>query len=67
MASSTYIATASPIFNGENYPICAVNIKTYLKAFDLWEVVEVEREPPVMCHANPTMAQPKQHSEEVAK
>ncbi|EOY28499.1 Uncharacterized protein TCM_030041 [Theobroma cacao] len=41
-------------------------MKTYLRAFNLWEVVEMGGEPPVL-RANPTIAQMKQHSEEVAK
>ena len=41
-------------------------MKTYLKAHDLWEVVETGREPPPL-RANPTIAQMKQHGEECAK
>ena len=41
-------------------------MKTYLKAHDLWEVVEKGREPPAL-RANPTITQMKHHSEECAK
>ncbi|EOY09250.1 Uncharacterized protein TCM_024658 [Theobroma cacao] len=53
-------------FNGNNYPMWAVKMKAYLKAFDLWEVVEVGGDPPAR-QANPTIAQMKQYNEEVAK
>ncbi|WRX29552.1 protein of unknown function DUF4219 - like 10 [Theobroma cacao] len=52
---------------GENHVIWAVKMKAYLRAFDLWEMVEVGGDPPVMSHANPTIAQLKQHSEEVVR
>ncbi|WRX18823.1 protein of unknown function DUF4219 - like 4 [Theobroma cacao] len=51
---------------GENYDIWAVKMKAYLRAFDLWEVVEVVGELPEQ-RPNPTVAQMKQNSEEVAK
>ena len=41
-------------------------MKTYLKAHDLWEVVETGKEPPQL-RANPTIAQMKHHSEKCAK
>ncbi|EOY13034.1 Uncharacterized protein TCM_031541 [Theobroma cacao] len=67
MASTSFNVVAPPVFNGDNYTIWAVKMKAYLRVFDLWEVVEVGGDPPVQRHANPTMAQLKQHSEEVAK
>ena len=41
-------------------------MKAYLQAFDLWEVVEADKDPSPL-RANPTVAQIKQHSEETAK
>ncbi|KAA3481284.1 Integrase, catalytic core [Gossypium australe] len=41
-------------------------MKTYLQAFDLWEIVNVGIEPP-MLRPNPTLAQMRQHNEECAK
>ena len=66
MSSSSYTPLPPPVFTGENYPIWIVKMKTYLKAHDLWEVVETGREPPPL-RANPTIAQIKQHSEECTK
>lgn len=66
MASSSYSAPPPPVFSGENYPIWSVKMKAYLKAYDLWEVVETGRDPPPL-RDNATVAQMKQHSEECAK
>lgn len=41
-------------------------MKTYLQAHDLWNLVEVEIEPPLL-RVNPTIAQIRQHSEDHAK
>ena len=41
-------------------------MKTYLRGLDLWNVVEIERDPPPL-RENPTLAQIKHHSEECAK
>ncbi|OMO69325.1 Integrase, catalytic core [Corchorus capsularis] len=41
-------------------------MKTYLQAFDLWDVVDTGRDPPPL-RANPTLAQMKQHADECAK
>lgn len=41
-------------------------MRLYLKAFDFLDVVETG-EVPIQRHANSTLAQIKQHSEEVAK
>ncbi|KAF2302363.1 hypothetical protein GH714_034947 [Hevea brasiliensis] len=41
-------------------------MKTYLKAFDLWNVVETGEDPPPL-RANPTLAQIKNHNEESMK
>ncbi|KAG8480405.1 hypothetical protein CXB51_025116 [Gossypium anomalum] len=63
MASSSFSPAAPLVFNGEGYHIWLVKMRTYLQAFDLWEVV-IEPEP---LKANPTMAQMKQYSEEKRK
>ncbi|XP_021278973.1 uncharacterized protein LOC110412694 [Herrania umbratica] len=67
MAAAGFNTPAPPPFTGENYQYWAVKMKTYLKAFDLWDVVETEGEPSAMRHANKTIAQIKQHFKEVAK
>ncbi|GKV35861.1 hypothetical protein SLEP1_g44067 [Rubroshorea leprosula] len=41
-------------------------MKAYLRAFNLWEVVETDQQPPPL-RQNPTLAQIKQHTEEVTK
>ncbi|KAL4387031.1 hypothetical protein GQ457_09G030970 [Hibiscus cannabinus] len=41
-------------------------MKTYLQAYDLWEVVEMDKDPPPL-RANPTLSQMRQHNEECAK
>ncbi|KAL4323791.1 hypothetical protein GQ457_11G010010 [Hibiscus cannabinus] len=66
MSSSSFSPPPPPIFVGENYHIWVVKMKTYLQAYDLWEVVEMDRDPPPL-RANPTLAQMRQHSEECAK
>ncbi|XP_016702317.1 disease resistance protein RGA2-like [Gossypium hirsutum] len=47
--------TAPPVFNGEGYHIWVVKMKTYLQAFDLWEVINSDVEPEPL-RANPTVA-----------
>ncbi|XP_017972491.1 PREDICTED: uncharacterized protein LOC108661117 [Theobroma cacao] len=66
MASTSYNAPAPPVFSGENYAIWSVKMEAYLRAFDLWEVVEVGGDPSEQ-RQNPTIAQMKQYSEEVAR
>ncbi|KAH0717094.1 hypothetical protein KY285_013125 [Solanum tuberosum] len=39
MTSNTLSFNAPQTFNGENYQIWAVKMKSYLEAYDLWEVV----------------------------
>ncbi|KAG8499326.1 hypothetical protein CXB51_005873 [Gossypium anomalum] len=55
-----------PVFAGENYNIWALKMKTYLQAHDLWNVVLNDTEPPPL-RANLTIAQIRQHSENIAK
>ncbi|KAG8497799.1 hypothetical protein CXB51_006652 [Gossypium anomalum] len=66
MASSSFSPAAPPVFNGEGYHIWVVKMRTYLQAFDLWEVVNSDVEPEPL-RANPTVAQMKQYSEEKSK
>ncbi|KAH1082706.1 hypothetical protein J1N35_022467 [Gossypium stocksii] len=56
MSSSSFPPAAPLVFNGEGYHIWVVKMKTYLHAFDLWEVVNADVEPPPL-RANPTVAQ----------
>ena len=66
-AAANPFATAGspPVFSGDNYPIWAVRMRTYLKSLDLWEFIESDVEPTLP--NNPTVAQMRQHSEQVAK
>ncbi|XP_052486389.1 uncharacterized protein LOC128041102 [Gossypium raimondii] len=66
MASSSFSPAAPQVFNGEGYHIWVVKMKTYLQAYDLWEVVnsDVEREP---LRGNPTMARIERHLDERTK
>ncbi|XP_052197215.1 uncharacterized protein LOC127804394 [Diospyros lotus] len=66
MAANSLSISLPPQFVGENYQIRSVKMETYLKAYDLWEVVETGRDPPPLPD-NPTIAQVKHHSEQVAK
>ncbi|XP_022853667.1 uncharacterized protein LOC111375110 [Olea europaea var. sylvestris] len=66
MASGGFTAPLPSIFAGENYDFWAAKMKAYLRAYDLWEITENGTEPPPL-RANPTIAQLKQHSEEIAK
>ncbi|KAK5785513.1 hypothetical protein PVK06_040105 [Gossypium arboreum] len=66
MASSGFSPTAPPVFNGEGYHIWMVKMRTYLQAFNLWEVVNSDIEPAPL-RANPTVAQIRQHADERTK
>ncbi|XP_012468674.1 uncharacterized protein LOC105786727 [Gossypium raimondii] len=66
MASSGFSPAAPPVFNGERFHIWVVKMKTYLQAFDLWEVVNLDAEPAPL-RANPTVAQMRQHADERTK
>ncbi|XP_052181855.1 uncharacterized protein LOC127794644 [Diospyros lotus] len=66
MAANSLSISLPPQFAGENYQIWSVKMAAYLKAYDLWEVVETGRDPPPLPD-NPTIAQVKHHSEQVAK
>ena len=45
MASNSYSAPTPPEFISKNYVIWAGKMKTYLRAYDPWEVVQTCREP----------------------
>jgi len=49
---------AAAVFNGDNYQMWAIRMETYLKALDLWEVVEEDYKI-LPLPANPTVAQVK--------
>ncbi|XP_040938132.1 uncharacterized protein [Gossypium hirsutum] len=66
MASSGFSPATPLVFNGEGYHIWVVKMKTYLQAFDLWEVVNSDVEPKPL-RANPTVAQIRQHADEKTK
>ena len=63
---STNFSSKSPVFNGHNFGIWAVKMEAYLRAFDLWEIVENDRQPNPLGN-NPTVAQIKFFNEEKAK
>lgn len=55
--------TGPPIFTGENYQIWAIKMKAYLKALNLWEVVE-RGEPAVQpLRDNATLIEIKRYDE----
>ncbi|XP_019257614.1 PREDICTED: uncharacterized protein LOC109235819 [Nicotiana attenuata] len=66
MASSSLSLNAPQTFTGKNYQIWSVKMKSYLEAYDLWEVVMEDR-PLEPLPANPTLSQIKNHSEEKTK
>ena len=43
MTSNTLYFNAPQTFTGENYQIWAVKMKSYLEAYDLWEVVKEDK------------------------
>jgi len=61
-AETSFSQISSPIFDGENYQLCAVKMETYLEALDLWEAVEEDYEVHPLPN-NPTVAQIKNHKE----
>ena len=56
--------SSPPTFNGQNYLIWAVKMKSYLEASDLWEVVQDEQQP---LPDDPTIAQMREHRDERKK
>ena len=55
MTSNNYFVSKPPKFSGNNYAIQDGKMNTYLKAYDLWEVVETSKEPTPLLE-NPTLA-----------
>ncbi|XP_060667447.1 uncharacterized protein LOC132799484 [Ziziphus jujuba] len=66
MASSHFSAPSPPMFDGNNYPVWAIKMRSYLQAYDLWELVEVDYEVEPL-RAGATVNQIKLHSEENAR
>ncbi|KAK5785365.1 hypothetical protein PVK06_039943 [Gossypium arboreum] len=66
MASSGFSPAAPAVFNGEGFHIWIVKMRTYLQAFDLWEVDNTDVEPAPL-RANPIVAQIRQHADERTK
>ncbi|KAA3472442.1 putative LRR receptor-like serine/threonine-protein kinase [Gossypium australe] len=64
--NNCFSLAASSVFNGEGFHIWVVKMRTYLQAFDLWEVANsyVESTP---LRANPIVAQIRQHANERTK
>ncbi|KAA3465221.1 Retrovirus-related Pol polyprotein from transposon TNT 1-94 [Gossypium australe] len=66
MTSASFSSPLPSVFNGENYHICVVKMKTYLQAYELWEVVNTNVElAPLMDNA--TVTEIKHHGDERAK
>ena len=63
MVSSSYLTLAPPKFTSKNYVIWVGKMKAYGKAFNLWLIVEIGREPNPLS-ANSTLALIKYHSKE---
>nr|XP_048330690.1 uncharacterized protein LOC125422644 [Ziziphus jujuba var. spinosa] len=42
MASSHFSAPSPPMFDGHNYPVWAIKMRSYLQAYNFWELVEVD-------------------------
>jgi len=51
------------VFTKQNFGVVAVKMKTYLKAFDLWEIVESDKQPTPL-ENNPMIVQMKFFNEE---
>ncbi|XP_016478381.1 uncharacterized protein LOC107799750 [Nicotiana tabacum] len=65
MATSGLSLNTPQTFTGENYQIWSVKMKSYLEAYDLWEVVIEDKL--IQLPANPALAQIKVHSDEKTK
>jgi len=66
MSSNNDSLPPPPVFSAGNYDLWAVKMKTYLRAQSLWDVVENGSNPPPLPN-NPTLAQIRNHGDEVAK
>ncbi|KAL4383409.1 hypothetical protein GQ457_15G013910 [Hibiscus cannabinus] len=59
---SNFSFIAPPTFDGDNYPVWAIRMETYMEAVDLWEAVEDDYEIPPL-PTNPIVAQIKAQKE----
>ncbi|KAK9028216.1 hypothetical protein V6N11_068026 [Hibiscus sabdariffa] len=59
---SNFSFIAPPTFDGDNYPVWAIRMETYMEAVDLWEAVKDDYEIPPF-PTNPTVAQIKAQKE----
>src|ERR1044072_5046924 len=66
MSSSNLSLPPAPVFTGENYELWAAKMRGYIKPYSLWEIVNDGAQPPLLPN-NPTVAQIRHHSEELAK
>ncbi|KAF2323746.1 hypothetical protein GH714_036806 [Hevea brasiliensis] len=55
---SGFSSIAPPSFNGDNYPVWVVKMRSFLKAMNLWESVESDANPTPL-RSDPTLAQIK--------
>ncbi|KAF2323330.1 hypothetical protein GH714_034668 [Hevea brasiliensis] len=63
---SGFSSIAPPSFNGDNYPVWVVKMRSFLKAMNLWEYVESDVDPPSL-GSDPTLEQIKKYEEDKAK
>ncbi|KAF2323340.1 hypothetical protein GH714_034743 [Hevea brasiliensis] len=63
---SGFSSIAPPSFNGDNYPVWVVKMRSFLKAMNLWESVESDADPPPLGR-DPTLAQIKKYEDDKAK
>ncbi|KAF2314609.1 hypothetical protein GH714_027926 [Hevea brasiliensis] len=61
-----FITFSPPSFNGDNYPVWVVKMRSFLKAMNLWEPIESDANPPPL-GSDPTLAQIKKYEEDKAK
>ncbi|CAL1401124.1 unnamed protein product [Linum trigynum] len=65
MASSGLTLTTPPVFNGNNYQMWVVKMKTFMMGCDIWEPVTGRIVNPLPRYAS--LNQQARHAEEVAK
>jgi len=67
MAPENQPTTGPPTFTGENYHIWAIKMKAYLKALNLWEVVELGEPVVQPLRVNATLNEIKKYDELVTR
>ncbi|XP_016553417.2 uncharacterized protein LOC107852893 [Capsicum annuum] len=67
MAPENQPTTGPPIFLRENYHIWAIKMKAYLKALNLWDVIERGELDVQLLTNNPTLNDTKKHDELVTR